>query len=66
MEYRSIKSAIELERESRVPLLAVLRHQDKTQNFRRLILSCGTQFMQQFCAINALGKGSLDTCLNST
>jgi MFS family permease len=42
-EYRSIKSAIRLERESRVPIMDVLCHRDKTQNFRRLLLSCGTQ-----------------------
>ncbi|ETS86086.1 hypothetical protein PFICI_04111 [Pestalotiopsis fici W106-1] len=54
-EYRSIKEAIRLERESRVPIMDVLCHRDKTQNFRRLILSCGAQFMQQFSGINALG-----------
>lgn len=47
-EYSSIKSAIRTEREDRVPIADVLRHRDKTQNFRRLILSCGTQFFQQF------------------
>lgn len=47
-EFRSIKVAIQMERDDRVPLMDVLRHRDKTQNFRRLILSCGTQFMQQF------------------
>ncbi|ORY68231.1 putative sugar transporter [Pseudomassariella vexata] len=54
-EYRSIKSTIRLERESRVPVMDVLRHRDKTQNFRRLLLSCGSQLMQQFSGINALG-----------
>ncbi|KAH9907178.1 putative sugar transporter [Xylariomycetidae sp. FL2044] len=54
-EYRSILMSIELERETRVPVIDVLRHKDKTQNFRRLLLSCGTQFMQQFSGINALG-----------
>ena len=54
-EYRSIEAALELEREGRVPLVDVLRHRDPTQNFRRLILSCGTQLMQQFSGINALG-----------
>ncbi|KAK7948082.1 uncharacterized protein PG986_008968 [Apiospora aurea] len=54
-EYRSIKTAIRLERESRVPLIDVLCHRDKTQNFRRLLLACGTQLMQQFSGINALG-----------
>ncbi|KAI1075111.1 putative sugar transporter [Whalleya microplaca] len=54
-EYRSIKAAIQIERESCVSTTDVLRHRDKTQNFRRLLLSCGTQFMQQFSGINALG-----------
>ncbi|KAK7977376.1 hypothetical protein PG988_004866 [Apiospora saccharicola] len=54
-EYRSIKTAIRLERESRVPLIDVICHRDQTQNFRRLLLACGTQFMQQFSGINALG-----------
>lgn len=47
-EWRSIKTAIKIEREDRVPIMDVLQHRDKTQNFRRLILSCGTQFFQQF------------------
>ncbi|KAI0110543.1 putative sugar transporter [Hypoxylon sp. NC0597] len=54
-ELRSIKSAIDLEREDRAPMKDVLCFRDKTHNFRRLILSCGTQFMQQFSGINALG-----------
>ncbi|KUI53476.1 Sugar transporter STL1 [Cytospora mali] len=54
-EYHSIKAAIRLEREDAVPLMDVLCHRDKAQNFRRLILGCGTQFMQQFSGINALG-----------
>ena len=58
-EYRSIKTAIRLERESRVPLIDVLCHRDQTQNFRRLLLACGTQFMQQFSGINALGQFAL-------
>ncbi|KAI0595396.1 general substrate transporter [Biscogniauxia sp. FL1348] len=54
-EYNSIIASIRLERESRVAVVDVLCHRDKTQNFRRLLLSCGTQFMQQFSGINALG-----------
>ncbi|KAK8094688.1 hypothetical protein PG997_001373 [Apiospora hydei] len=61
-EYRSIKTAIRLERESRVPLIDVLCHRDKTQNFRRLLLACGTQFMQQFSGINALDQVRADPC----
>ncbi|KAI1848647.1 hypothetical protein JX265_011501 [Neoarthrinium moseri] len=54
-EYRSIKEAIRLERETRVPAMDVLMHRDKAKNLRRLILSSGTQLMQQFSGINALG-----------
>lgn len=54
-EFRSIKGAIALEREDRAPIIDVLSFRDKTHNFRRLLLSCGTQFMQQFSGINALG-----------
>lgn len=46
--FRSIKMAINEERADQVPISDVLRHRDKTQNFRRVILSCGSQFMQQF------------------
>ncbi len=53
-DYNSIKASIRLERSHRVPLLDVLRNRDRTQNLRRLILSCGTQFMQQFTGINSL------------
>ncbi|KAI0446240.1 putative sugar transporter [Xylaria telfairii] len=54
-DYNSIKASIRLERSHRVPLMDVLRNRDKTQNLRRLILSCGTQFMQQFTGVNSLG-----------
>src|SRR5690606_37805599 len=54
-EFLAIQSSIRLEREDRVPVSDVLRCRDKTQTFRRLLLSCGTQFMQQFSGVNALG-----------
>jgi MFS family permease len=54
-EFLSIQAAIQMERKDRVPVLDVLRCRDKTQNLRRLLLSCGTQFMQQFSGVNALG-----------
>ena len=54
-QFLSIRSAIELERKDRVPIMDVLRCRDKTQNLRRVLLSCGTQFMQQFSGVNALG-----------
>lgn len=54
-EFLSIRTAIAEERESRMPTKDVLQFKDKTQNFRRLLLSCGTQMMQQFSGVNALG-----------
>ncbi|PSR78565.1 putative sugar transporter [Coniella lustricola] len=54
-EFASIKSAIRMEREDQVPLRDVLCSRDRTQNLRRLMLSCGTQFFQQFTGINAWG-----------
>jgi hypothetical protein len=54
-EFLSIKTAIYQEREDQVPVMDVLTFRDKTQNFRRLLLSSGTQFMQQFSGVNALG-----------
>ncbi|KAF7562448.1 hypothetical protein G7046_g1674 [Stylonectria norvegica] len=54
-QFLSIRSTIELERKDRVPTMDVLMCRDKTQNLRRLLLSCGTQFMQQFSGVNALG-----------
>ncbi|GAP84502.2 hypothetical protein SAMD00023353_1100190 [Rosellinia necatrix] len=54
-DYNSIKASIRLEQSHRVPLIDVLRNRDRTQNLRRLLLSCGTQFMQQFTGINSLG-----------
>lgn len=54
-EFLSIQSTIQMERKDRVPIMDVLLCRDKTQNLRRLLLSCGTQFMQQFSGVNALG-----------
>ncbi|CAH0028431.1 unnamed protein product [Clonostachys rhizophaga] len=54
-QYLSIRGALEQERDNVVPVLDVLRCRDKTQNLRRILLSCGTQFMQQFSGVNALG-----------
>jgi hypothetical protein len=50
-EYFSIKTTIYQERKHRLPVMDVLMFRD----FRRLLLSCGTQFMQQFSGVNALG-----------
>ena len=54
-EFLSIQSALAAERKERVPLMDVFKCRDKTQTLRRLLLSCGTQFMQQFSGVNALG-----------
>lgn len=54
-EFLSIRSALQIERDDRVPIKDVLLCRDKTQNLRRLLLSCGTQLMQQFTGVNALG-----------
>ncbi|KAJ5812663.1 Major facilitator superfamily domain general substrate transporter [Penicillium riverlandense] len=54
-QFLSIQSALEVERKDRVPTMDVLICRDTTQNLRRLLLSCGTQFMQQFSGVNALG-----------
>ncbi|KAL1993347.1 hypothetical protein VTN49DRAFT_3296 [Thermomyces lanuginosus] len=51
----SILVAIQEERRDVVPVKDVLLFRDETQNLRRLILSCGTQLMQQFSGVNALG-----------
>jgi hypothetical protein len=66
-EYLSIKTTIYQERKDRTPVMDVLLFRDKTQNFRRLLLSCGTQFMQQFSGVNALGMvfSYIDPCLAS-
>lgn len=54
-EFLSIKTALAAERENVTSIKDVLLFRDKTQNFRRLLLSCGTQMMQQFSGVNALG-----------
>ncbi|KAL4894828.1 putative sugar transporter [Aspergillus ambiguus] len=54
-QFLSIQSVLQIERKDRVPITDVLQCRDKTQTLRRLLLSCGTQFMQQFSGVNALG-----------
>ncbi|KEY67767.1 hypothetical protein S7711_04086 [Stachybotrys chartarum IBT 7711] len=54
-EFLSIQATIEQERRETVSTMDMLRCRDKTQNLRRILLSCGTQFMQQFSGVNALG-----------
>ncbi|CDK24810.1 unnamed protein product [Kuraishia capsulata CBS 1993] len=54
-EYYSILSIIDQESKNRVPLKDVLLCKDKTHNLKRVVLGMGTQFMQQFTGVNALG-----------
>lgn len=58
-EFLSIQRTIEMEREAvGSPLKDVIRFRDETQTFRRLLLSMGTQCMQQFSGVNGLGMFS--------
>lgn len=54
-QFLSIQSALAIERQSQVLMIDVLMCRDQTQHPRRLLLSCGTQLMQQFSGVNALG-----------
>ncbi|KAL2863770.1 sugar porter family MFS transporter [Aspergillus lucknowensis] len=56
-QFLSVQATLQSEIDGRVPILDVLLHpgNDKQQTLRRLLLSCGTQFMQQFSGVNALG-----------
>ncbi|KAI1083445.1 general substrate transporter [Whalleya microplaca] len=54
-ELRSIQRTLQDEQTAFVPIVDVLLFRDSTQNFRRLLLSCGTQLIQQFSGVNALG-----------
>ncbi|KAL1889576.1 hypothetical protein Sste5346_008825 [Sporothrix stenoceras] len=53
--FLSISQTLALERRDQMPIKDVLLCRDQTQTLRRLILSCGTQLMQQFSGVNALG-----------
>ncbi|KAI2637116.1 general substrate transporter [Hypomontagnella submonticulosa] len=54
-DLRSIQKALAKEQEARVPIMDALLGRDPLHNIRRLALSCGTQLMQQFSGVNALG-----------
>ena len=58
-EFRSIWKSLQEERADVVPIKDAFLFRDKTQNLRRVLLSCGTQFMQQFTGVNALGMSAL-------
>ena len=53
-EFDSMSTAVELEKESPVRFKNVLYCQDNVGNLHRILLGCGTQFMQQFTGINAV------------
>ncbi|KAI4870080.1 general substrate transporter [Hypoxylon rubiginosum] len=53
-ELRSIQKALQDEQEARVSIGDTLLGRDSLRNLHRLVLSCGTQLMQQFSAVNAL------------
>jgi hypothetical protein len=53
-ELMSISGSIELERQSRISFKEVILCRDRSGHLKRLLLGCGTQFMQQFGGINAL------------
>uniref|UniRef100_A0A8H7N0U1 Major facilitator superfamily (MFS) profile domain-containing protein n=1 Tax=Bionectria ochroleuca TaxID=29856 RepID=A0A8H7N0U1_BIOOC len=53
-EYRSIKGAILIEKQSQISFISVLTGRDRSGHLKRLLLGCGGQFMQQFGGINAL------------
>ncbi|KAI1142353.1 general substrate transporter [Hypoxylon sp. FL0543] len=54
-DLRSIQKVLEQEQATRVSNVDVLFCRDSLQTARRLLLSCGTQLMQQFSGVNALG-----------
>lgn len=53
-EYKSIKSAIDIERRSKISFKEVVLCRDRSGHLKRLLLGCGGQFMQQLGGINAL------------
>ncbi|CAK7232336.1 hypothetical protein SCUCBS95973_008225 [Sporothrix curviconia] len=53
--FLSISQTLIAERRDKLPIKDVILCRDQTQTLRRLIMSCGTQLMQQFSGVNALG-----------
>ncbi|KAH7051116.1 general substrate transporter [Macrophomina phaseolina] len=53
-ELASILGAIEMERRSKISFKEVILCRDRSGHLKRMLLGCGTQFMQQFGGINAL------------
>ncbi|KAI1210911.1 general substrate transporter [Annulohypoxylon truncatum] len=54
-DIKSIQKALEMEKLARISLVDALLCRDPLHTTRRLLLSCGTQLMQQFSGVNALG-----------
>ncbi|KAI0888979.1 general substrate transporter [Annulohypoxylon maeteangense] len=54
-DIKSIQQALEQEKIARVSPVDAILCRDPLHTIRRLLLSCGTQFMQQFSGVNALG-----------
>lgn len=46
-EYKSISSALEIERQSKISFKEVLLCRDRSSHLRRMLLGMGGQFMQQ-------------------
>ncbi|KAK4690950.1 hypothetical protein P7C71_g5951, partial [Lecanoromycetidae sp. Uapishka_2] len=53
-ELKSILGAIEIERRSHISFKEVILRRDRSGHFKRLLLGCGGQFIQQWGGINAL------------
>lgn len=45
-EYKSIRGALEIERQASISFKDVLLRRDRSSNLRRMLLGMGTQFMQ--------------------
>lgn len=55
-ELNSIRGAIKIERQSHISLKDVLLRRDRSGHLKRLLLGCGTQFMQ-VCGIQVMRSG---------
>ncbi|KAK6369903.1 hypothetical protein LTS17_009353 [Exophiala oligosperma] len=53
-ELASISGALAIERKTRINFKDVILRKDRSGHLKRMLLGCGTQFMQQFGGINGL------------
>ncbi|KAK5162871.1 uncharacterized protein LTR77_011128 [Saxophila tyrrhenica] len=53
-EYKSIRGALEIERQSKISFKQVILCRDRSSHLKRMLLGMGGQFMQQMGGINAL------------